>query len=213
MTAVHAFPDVIDQLVGVKAGGPIDQVRARRPLARLHAQQSYQALFEPAAPPPGQDGGFSAVERFAVATFTAALHRQPAFIAFYATGLSRAGASTALQETVIAAAEQGAASGPYGSYPAGALSAEDVQGPDYVVSAEHRAVLGVRLAAALAHAHLLVLHPRDAKAEGLRTLLDAGWSPDEIVTLSQLVSFLSFQVRVVVGLRALSDLPAVAANA
>ena len=160
MTAVHAFPDVIDQLVGVKAGGPIDQVRARRPLARLHAQQSYQALFEPAAPPPGHDGAFSAVERFVVATFTAALHRQPAFIAFYATGLSRAGASTALQETVIAAAEQGAASGPYGSYPAGALSAEDVQGPDYVVSAEHRAVLGVRLAAALAHAHLLVLSAR-----------------------------------------------------
>ena len=204
MNAVHAFPDVIDQLVGTASGGPVDEIRARRPLARLHAQQGYQALFEPAAPPPGYEGEFDAVERFAVATFVAALHRQPAFIAFYATGLSRAGASTALQETVIDAARQGAASGPCGSYPAGALSAEDVQGPDYVVSAAHRAVLGVRLAAALAHAHLLVLHPRDAKADGLRALLDAGWSPDEIVTLSQLVSFLSFQVRVVVGLRALS---------
>ncbi|HJS34848.1 MAG TPA: CMD domain protein [Pseudoxanthomonas sp.] len=209
-SAALAFPDVIDQLVGVAAGGSIDEVRARRPLARLHAQQSYQALFEPSAPPPGHDGSFSVVERFAVATFTAALHRQTAFVGFYAAGLSRAGASVALQETLIAAAEQGAVSGPYGSYPAGALSAEDVLGPNYAVSAEHRAVLGVRLAAALAHAHLLVLHPRDAKAEGLRALLDAGWSPDEIVTLSQLVSFLSFQVRVVVGLRALSTLPAVA---
>ena len=95
MTVVHAFPDVIDQLVGVVAGGAVDEVRARRPLARLHAQQSYQAIFEPAPPPPGHDGAFSAVDRFAVATFVAALHRQPAFIAFYATGLSRAGASTA----------------------------------------------------------------------------------------------------------------------
>ena len=212
MTAAHAFPDVIDQLVGLQAGGAIDAIRNRRPQARLQAQQSYQALFEPAAAPPGQGSAFSTAERFAVAAFTAALHRQPAFLAFYAAGLSRAGASTALQEAVFAAAEEGAASGPYGSYPAGSLSAEDVVGPDYTVSAAHRAVLGERLSAALAHAHLLVLHPRDAKAPALRALLDADWSPDDIVTLSQLVSFLSFQVRVVVGLRALSELPATAAN-
>jgi len=209
MTA-QAFPDVIDQLVGIQAGGPIDAIRSHRPLARLHAQQSYQALFEPAAAPPGQGSAFRAVERFAVATFVAALHRQTAFVAFYATGLARAGASSGLQEAVVAAAAQGAASGPYGSYPAGTLSAEDVAGPYYVVSPEHRAVLGVRLSAALAHAHLLVLHPRDAKAEALRALLDADWSPDDIVTLSQLVAFLSFQVRVVVGLRALSEAPQLA---
>ncbi|SFM58993.1 CMD domain protein [Variovorax sp. OV329] len=206
MTA-HAFPDVIDQLVGLQAGGPIDAIRSRRPLARLHAQQSYQALFEPAAAAPGQGSAFRAVERFAVATFVAALHKQPAFVAFYATGLARAGAPAAVQETVIAAAAQGAATGPYGSYPAGTLSAEDVAGPDYLVSPEHRAVLGVRLSAALAHAHLLVLHPRDAKADALRALLDADWSPDDIVTLSQLVAFLSFQVRVVVGLHALAQAP------
>ena len=98
MNAVHAFPDVIDQLVGTASGGPVDEIRARRPLARLHAQQSYQALFEPAAPPPGYEGEFDAVERFAVATFVAALHRQPAFIAFYATGLSRAGCELTLTQ-------------------------------------------------------------------------------------------------------------------
>lgn len=208
MTAAHAFPDVIDQLVGLQAGGPIDAIRSRRPQARLQAQQSYQALFEPAAAPTGQGTNFSAIERFAVAAFTAALHRQPAFVAFYAEGLARAGASPALQQAVLAAAQEGATSGPYGSYPAGSLSAEDVTGPDYRVSDGLRNVLGVRLAAALAHAHLLVLHPRDAKAPALRALLDADWSPDDIVTLSQLVSFLSFQVRVVVGLRALSEVPA-----
>lgn len=206
MTA-HAFPDVIDQLVGTQAGGPIDAIRSRRPPARLHAQQSYQALFDPAAGATGQASAFRSVERYAIATFVAALHGQPAFVDFYAAGLALSGASAALQGAVVAEAAHGVASGPYGSYPAGTLSAEDVAGPDYAVSPERRAVLGTRLAAALAHAHLLVLHPRDAKADALRALLDADWSPDDIVTLSQLVSFLSFQVRVVVGLRALSDAP------
>ena len=35
-------------------------------------------------------------------------------------------------------------------------------------------------------------------------MVDAGWSADGIVTLSQLVSFLAFQQRVVTGLRALA---------
>ncbi len=38
----------------------------------------------------------------------------------------------------------------------------------------------------------------------LQRLLDAGWSTTDIVTLSQLVAFLSFQIRVVAGLHALA---------
>ena len=37
----------------------------------------------------------------------------------------------------------------------------------------------------------------------MQALLDAGWSTTAIVTLSQLVAFLSFQVRAVAGLRTL----------
>ncbi|MCY1551814.1 CMD domain protein [compost metagenome] len=54
------------------------------------------------------------------------------------------------------------------------------------------------------HAHLLVFHPRDASPAALQALLDAGWRTTEIVTLSQLVAFLAFQIRVVIGLRALA---------
>jgi uncharacterized protein YciW len=56
----------------------------------------------------------------------------------------------------------------------------------------------------LQHAHLLVFHPRDASPAALQKLLDAGWSATDIVTLSQLVSFLTFQIRVVAGLRTLA---------
>ena len=65
-------------------------------------------------------------------------------------------------------------------------------------------MLGRRLAAAFDHTHLLVFHPRDAAPTALQALLDAGWSTTGIVTLSQIVAFLSFQIRVVAGLRALA---------
>jgi CMD domain protein len=73
----------------------------------------------------------------------------------------------------------------------------------YRVDDAGRAVLGSRLAAAFDHAHLLVFRPRDASPAALQSLLDAGWSATSIVTLSQLVSFLAFQIRVITGLRAL----------
>ena len=38
----------------------------------------------------------------------------------------------------------------------------------------------------------------------MQKLIDAGWSTTDIVTLSQLVSFLSFQIRVIAGLLALA---------
>ena len=67
-----------------------------------------------------------------------------------------------------------------------------------------RHTLGPRLSAAFGHVHMLVMHPRDAAPPSLQELLDAGWSTTDIVTLSQLVSFLSFQIRVVAGLKAMS---------
>ena len=66
-----------------------------------------------------------------------------------------------------------------------------------------RDALGDRVAAALVHAHLLTFRPREADGADQQRLLEAGWSPDGIVTLSQLVSFLAFQQRVAAGLRAI----------
>ena len=77
-------------------------------------------------------------------------------------------------------------------------------GPSYHVGPEARRILGARLAAAFDHAHLLVFHPRDAAPARLQALLDAGWSTTDIVTLSQIIAFLSFQIRVAAGLRVLA---------
>jgi uncharacterized protein YciW len=52
---------------------------------------------------------------------------------------------------------------------------------------------------------MLVFHPRDADSASLQALLDAGWSVTGIVTLSQLVAFLAFQLRAAAGLRTLRE--------
>lgn len=194
--------DVIDALVGIAPGSPLNAIRARRPEARTHAQATFRALFAPEVP-----GDVTAQERFAVGSFVAGLHGGAAMAAFYAAGLATSGASAALREAVDAAIAEARAHGPYGSYPAGPLSREDTAGPVYRVGAEPRRVLGSRLAAAFEHVHLLVFHPRDAAPVALQALLDAGWSTTDIVTLSQIVAFLSFQIRVVAGLRTLAGRP------
>ena len=194
--------DVIDALVGIASGSPLDAIRARRPEARAHAQASYSALFAPAVP-----ADVTAQERFAVGTFVTGLHGEAAIASFYAAGLSASGASAPLREAVDAAIAEARAHGPYGSYPAGPLSREDTAGPVYRVGENTRRVLGARLAAAFEHMHLLVLHPRDADPAALQALLNAGWSTTDIVTLSQIAAFLSFQIRVVVGLRTLAGRP------
>jgi CMD domain protein len=202
-----AIPDVIDQLVGVAPGDPIDLVRAQRREARKHAQQSYLSLF---APTPPVFGHFTAADRFAVAAFVAGLHGRADVAHFYAGELAGQGARAGVAEAIAAETKRGAAQGPYGRYPVGPLSAEDTAGPLYAVSDAQHDVLGARLSAALVHAHLLVFHPRDASPAALQALLDAGWSSTEVVTLSQLVAFLAFQIRIITGLQSLAARPATA---
>jgi CMD domain protein len=194
--------DVIDTLAGIKPGSALDRVRNRRPDARNQAQASYRALFASEIP-----GGVTATERFAVAAFVTGLHGDAETASFYAAGLAASGALADLRRAIdaaIAAAKAANARGPYGSYPAGPLSRENTTGPTHRVAAETRRALGSRLAAAFDHMHLLVFHPRDAAPAALQALLDTGWSTTDIVTLSQIAAFLSFQIRVVAGLRALA---------
>jgi CMD domain protein len=194
--------DIIDQLAGIAPGSTLDKARANRAEAKKHAQVSYDALFRPAS-----FGTFSALERFAVAAFVAGLHGRPQTKAFYAAQLVAAGASPELQVAVASEVVTGHATGPYGSYPTGPLTLEDKAGLVYAIGASERHVLGPRLAAAFEHTHMLVFHPRDAAPPSLQTMLNAGWTTSEIVTLSQLVAFLSFQIRVVAGLQVLGGRP------
>ena len=191
--------DIIDTLAGIEPGSALDGIRAKRVQARDNAQKSYLSLFEPI-----DTSDFSLAERAAVALFVTGLHGESPVAAFYRAKLAASADAAALVEAVDAEIARGKTSGPYGSFPAGPLSVENTAGLIYRVSAERKSVLGARLVAALEHAHLLVFRPRDAASADMKALLAAGWSSTGIVTLSQLVAFLSFQVRVVSGLRTLA---------
>lgn len=190
--------DIIDTLAGIEPGSSLDAIRARRVQARDNAQKSYLALFEPV-----DASDFSLAERAAVALFVAGLHGESAVTAFYRAKFAASANGAALVEAINAEIARGKTSGPYGAFPAGPLSVEDTIGLIYRVSAERNSVLGTRLVAALEHAHLLVFRPRDAASADMKALLAAGWSDTGIVTFSQFVAFLAFQVRVVAGLRVL----------
>jgi CMD domain protein len=133
----------------------------------------------------------------------AGVHGEPAAAGFYLAKLAKAADRSELVEAVKAEIERAKTSGPYGAFPAGPLSVEDKTGLIYRVAPDRQRVLGERLTAALEQAHLLVFRPRDATPAAMQALLAAGWSSTAIVTLSQLVAFLSFQVRTVAGLRTL----------
>ena len=189
--------DIIDLLAGIEPGSSLSDIRARRLQARENAQRSYIALFEPV-----DFGDVAAAERYAVAAFVAGVHDEPAAAGFYFDKLAKTADQPELVGALKAEIERAGTEGPYGAFPAGPLSVEDKPGLVYRVSDGQR-VLGARLATALEHAHLLVFRPRDAAPAAMQALLDAGWPTTAIVTLSQLIAFLSFQVRAVAGLRTL----------
>lgn len=189
--------DVVDILAGIRPGGRLDGLRRHRPTAREQTQQTYDRLFGTAS-----GGPVSRSERLAVATFVAALHRATAVTDHYAALLAEVAPEGV--ETVLAEAGQAAGTGPWGTYREPGLADENVAGLTYFPAPSVHDRLGSRLTAALAHAHLLVLHPRDAGPEDLESLARAGWSRAGIVTLSQAVAFLTYQIRLIHGLRQLA---------
>jgi len=193
-----ATKDIIDTLAGIEPGSALDAIRARRLQARENAQKSYLSLFEPI-----DVSDFSLVERAAIAAFVTGLHGESPVAAFYREKLAANVDVAALLAAIQVEIKRGQTSGPYGAFPAGPLSIENKAGLIYRVSAGRKRDLGTRLVAAFDHAHLLVFRPRDAASADMKALLAAGWSSTGIVTFSQLVAFLSFQVRVVTGLRVL----------
>ncbi|MGY1551334.1 CMD domain protein [Microbacterium sp. A588] len=180
-------PDVIDHLAPGKASG------LRRDVAREQAQVSFDTLFHPV-----DDTAFTIAERWVIAAFATRLTSDDAASAFYGEGARHFEAD--VTDTVLAAAVASATTGPFGRFSEPGLAAESTEGFRYEASDE---VFGARIAAALEHTHLLVYRPRETDRGAHERLLEAGWSIDGVVTLSQLVSFLAFQQRVAAGLRVL----------
>lgn len=189
--------DIVDILGAVDPGGEVDRLRRERPVTRDQLQASYEALFAPL-----DDGAFPLAQRLLVAAFATRVTADDAAARFYADAARAVDA--ARTAVVLAEASDAATAGPFGAYREDGLRQESTDGRRYEPAIAVRDELGEPLAAALVHAHLLTFRPREACAADHARLLDAGWTPDGVVTLSQLVSFLAFQQRVAAGLRVLA---------
>ncbi len=71
---------------------------------------------------------------------------------------------------------------------------------------------GSKIAAGLAHAERLTRRPASANAGHLEDLRRVGWSTSAIVTLSQLVAYVSFQSRLLLGYRLIGQRPVAEVN-
>jgi alkylhydroperoxidase domain protein/CMD domain protein len=85
---------------------------------------------------------------------------------------------------------------------------------DAVQAGSESAGLDARLRAILTHVDLLVIRPAAATPADLKALQSAGLTGPEVVTVSQIIAFTSYQIRVFVGLTLLrgDDRPAPAVN-
>ncbi|KAK1177184.1 alkylhydroperoxidase domain protein [Streptomyces sp. NBS 14/10] len=177
MTTRSGTPtDLIDTLLGFEPGSPLARLRARRPEATGHTQGSYDALFAPAA----SATTVTTTERFAAALRVARLHGDQRLGEHYAGQLLAADGAA---KELVTAVEDVRPLRPATEPPA----PEPLPGQG-------------RLRAILAHADLLVLRPAAATPADLDALAKAGLGAAEIVTVSQLIAYVSFQVRLLAGL-------------
>jgi uncharacterized protein YciW len=62
-----------------------------------------------------------------------------------------------------------------------------------------------RMTAIMRHVDLIVSHPGDSSRADIDALLNAGLTPAAIVALSQVVAYVSYQLRLIAAFRALGD--------
>lgn len=62
-----------------------------------------------------------------------------------------------------------------------------------------------RLKAIIRHTDLVTLNPKEATADDISALRSAGLDDADIVRLSELIAFLSYQIRVIAGLRLMAE--------
>jgi alkylhydroperoxidase domain protein/CMD domain protein len=163
-----------DDIISTLAGVAPGSPAAELRAQRPEAMEHAQGSYT-ALFDPAERVGLTPIERFAIALRVAAIHAATEAADHYRQRLLEAGASPPI---VAAAALEDA----------GAGSQPDPEVPP-------------RIQAILRHADLLSTHPVDATPDDLQALADAGLATVEIVVLSQIVAFVSFQVRVVAALQ------------
>ncbi len=172
--------DLIDTLVGLTPGGATHLLRHRRDKVALATQGSYDSLFDPALP------GLSSAERLLVAMYACRLSKANNLSAHYRNRIEALPLELRPDAQALGVAEAGE-SGEAGE------SAHPLHCAD------------ARLHAMLVFTRTLILRPIEGDKAALLALTRAGISTPAVVTLAQLIAFLSYQIRLVASLSAMQS--------
>ncbi|MGJ3508486.1 hypothetical protein [Enemella sp. A6] len=179
--------DVAGRAIGIVPGDRRDTTRRPRPKTRENIRAAYRALFGMATQ------GIALADRHLVAGFVAGLTEPGSAVAEWHR--ARAGDPQLVDRLLESAAQME----PWGTHRDAKLALAGQPGQWWQVPEDEREHLGVPLAAVVEHAHFLVLHPREARPKVLATLAAAGWTRAQIATWSQVISFISVQVKLTAG--------------
>lgn len=167
--------DVIDAIVGLQASDPLHATRHARKKVVDATQASYDLFFRPGDVRPGHVRPGDAGLPLA----------ERLLVALHASLLS--GSDALARHYRAALAEAGA----------------DPQALAAVEAGCEADLPATRLREMLLFTRKLILRPVEGDEAALRRLKDAGMATPDIVTLAQLVAFLSYQIRLAAGLAAM----------
>ena len=177
--------DVIDAIVGLQASDPLHATRHARKKVVDATQASYDLFFRPGDVRPG-DVRPGHVRPGRVRPGDAGLPlAERLLVALHASLLS--GSDALARHYRAALAEAGA----------------DPQALAAVEAGCEADLPATRLREMLLFTRKLILRPVEGDEAALRRLKDAGMATPDIVTLAQLVAFLSYQIRLAAGLAAM----------
>ncbi len=172
--------DIIDQVAGLAPGGRLHALRHQRDKVASATQGSYDAMFDTAVE------GLSVTERLLVALHACNLSQALELSQHYRSRLVALNDDPVLLATVELGGERG--------FDSGVESATESPWP---------AAAAPRLRAMLNFTHTLITNPIEGDKPALMKLIEAGLSTPAIVALAQLIAFVSYQLRLVAGLKAM----------
>ena len=179
MTQFNNHTDLIDALVGLEVGSNTYAARHFRDEVLTGTQESYEALFD-------RDLTLPIETRYLVALYASLLSNAKELSAHYLAQIQSEISSKRISE--------------------GISEAVDKKTLQAVLNNDLSQISDPALKAILLFTRTLTLNPIEGDQNALLSLQNAGISTPDSITIAQLIAFLSYQIRLVTGLKAMKSL-------
>ena len=179
MTQFNNHTDLIDALVGLEVGSNTYAARHFRDEVLTGTQESYEALFD-------RDLTLPIETRYLVALYASLLSNAKELSEHYLAQIQSEISSKGISE--------------------GINEAIDEKTLQAVLNNDLSQISDPALKAILLFTRTLTLNPIEGDQNALLSLQNAGISTPDSITIAQLIAFLSYQIRLVTGLKAMKSL-------